>query len=95
MARTPFRPDAAQQAALDQLARLARRRARLDAETDAALIAAAELDVPKKAIAEAHGADWETVARRLAKLTPVDQLDVSRPGGPPETLPGLPRKDAR
>ncbi|TDC63895.1 hypothetical protein E1258_09625 [Micromonospora sp. KC207] len=95
MARTPFQPDAAQRAALDQLARLARRRAKLDAETDAALLDAAALNVPKKAIAEAHGADWETVARRLAKLTPAEQLDVSRPGGPPVTVPGLPRKDAR
>ncbi|WP_431895834.1 hypothetical protein [Micromonospora haikouensis] len=70
MARRPFQPDPTQQAALDQLARLARRRARLEADTDAALLAAAALDVPKSAIADAHGADWETVARRLAKLGP-------------------------
>lgn len=97
MARPPFQPDTDQQQALDQLARLARRRAKLDQETDTALRNAAGLNIPKKAIAEAHNADWETVARRLAKLAPVerDQLDVSKPGGPRETLPGLPRKDAR
>lgn len=72
MPRTPFRPNADQQQALDLLARLARRRARLDQETNAALRAAAALKVPKSAIAEAHGADWETIARRLAKLTPKD-----------------------
>lgn len=70
MARTPFQPDPDQRQALDQLARLARRRAKLDADTDAALLSAAALDIPKSAIAQAHGADWETVARRLAKLTP-------------------------
>lgn len=70
MPRPPFKPDPAQRQALDQLARLARRRAKLEADTDAALAAAAALDVPKSAIAQAHGADWETVARRLAKLTP-------------------------
>lgn len=69
MPRPPFRPNTEQQQALDTLARLARRRAKLEAETDAALLSAAGLDIPKNAMADAHGADWETIARRLTKLT--------------------------
>lgn len=69
MARTPWRPDPQQQHALDQLTRLARRRDSLISETDRMLAQAHAAGIPYSALAEVDGSDWETIKRRLARIT--------------------------
>ncbi|MGS2615142.1 hypothetical protein ACVCAH_11545 [Micromonospora sp. LZ34] len=67
MPRPTFTPDDAQRATLDALARLARRRKKLDEEADALMAKADEQGIPVSWIADHAQVQRKTVYRHLGR----------------------------
>ncbi|MFC6017193.1 helix-turn-helix domain-containing protein [Plantactinospora solaniradicis] len=67
MPRPTFTPDDAQRATLDAIARLARRREKLDKEMDELIAKAAQQEIPIATIADRAGVERKTVYRHLGR----------------------------